>query len=261
MKKSICMLALAVAISGSLLNNASLFASVTDDRIQSSAKKTYVFKTYLRSDAIKVNSKDGDVTLTGTVAEESHKSLAQDTVAGLPGVKSVDNKLTLKGEGPAAGSDAWIMTKVKLALLFHKNVNASATDVSASNGAVTLRGKAASSAQKDLTTEYAKDVEGVTSVANEMTVSMTAQKKAANSKAKRQETLGDTIDDASITALVKATLFSHRSTSALNTGVVTKNGFVTLSGKAKNAAEKDLAEKLVSDVQGVKQVVNNITVG
>ena len=29
---------------------------------------------------------------------------------------------------------------------------------------------------------------------------------------------------------------------------------------AKNAAKKDLATKLVSDVQGVKKVVNNVTV-
>lgn len=261
MKKSICMLALAVAVSGSLLSNASLFASVTDDRIQSSAKKTYVFKTYLRSDKITVNSTAGDVTLTGTVEEESHRSLAQDTVAGLPGVKSVDNKLTVKGDSPATGSDAWIMTKVKLALLFHKNVNATATEVAVSKGVVTLRGKASSSAQKDLTTEYAQDVEGVISVANEMTVSLTAQKKSDTAKSKKPETLGKTVDDASITALVKATLFSHRSTSALNTSVETKDGLVTLGGKAKNAAERDLAEKLVNDVHGVKKVVNNITVG
>jgi hypothetical protein len=41
--------------------------------------------------------------------------------------------------------------------------------------------------------------------------------------------------------------------------VETKEGVVTLAGKAKNAAEKDLATKLVSDVHGVKKVVNNMT--
>jgi osmotically-inducible protein OsmY len=70
----------------------------------------------------------------------------------------------------------------------------------------------------------------------------------------------ESIDDASITALVKTTLLYHRSTSALNTTVETKEGVVTLAGKAKNAAEKDLATKLVSDVHRVKKVVNNITI-
>ena len=56
------------------------------------------------------------------------------------------------------------------------------------------------------------------------------------------------------------TLLYHRSTSALNTKVKTKNGVVTLGGKAKNAAEKELAAKLVNDVKGVKSVNNRMTI-
>jgi hyperosmotically inducible periplasmic protein len=41
-----------------------------------------------------------------------------------------------------------------------------------------------------------------------------------------------------------------------NTSGATKKGVVTLGGKAKNASEKDLATKLVNDVQGVKSVKN-----
>jgi osmotically-inducible protein OsmY len=55
-------------------------------------------------------------------------------------------------------------------------------------------------------------------------------------------------------------LLYHRSTSALNTTVETKDGVVKLGGKANNAAEKDLATKLVLDVRGVTKVVNNMTV-
>ena len=40
----------------------------------------------------------------------------------------------------------------------------------------------------------------------------------------------------------------------------TKHGVVTLSGKAGNAAEKDLASKVVSDVHGVKSVKNRMTI-
>ena len=71
-----------------------------------------------KNDDIKIHSKDGAVTLTGNVSEESHKSLAQETVAGLPGVKSVDNKLEVKGERPAENSDAWLSAKVKTTLCF-----------------------------------------------------------------------------------------------------------------------------------------------
>jgi osmotically-inducible protein OsmY len=53
---------------------------------------------------------------------------------------------------------------------------------------------------------------------------------------------------------------SHRSTSALHTTVSTSDGVVTLSGIAKNDAEKSLVTKLVTDIKGVNSVNNNMTI-
>ena len=250
--KSTYPLALIMAAGAILVTSTSLRASDTDSRIESSAAKSYVFKTYLKNDSIKTDSKDGVVTLTGTVAEASHKSLAQDTVESLPGVKSVDNRLKVKGESPAEHSDTWISMKVKTALLFHRNVSATGTTVYVKDGIVTLQGEASSMAQKELTTEYAKDVDNVKEVKNEMTI--------ATTPAIPSETMGDKIDDASITAQVKSSLLSHHSTSALHTTVSTTDGVVTLSGIAKNDAEKSLVTKLVTDINGVTSVINNMTV-
>ena len=250
--KSTCPLALIVIAGAILVTSTSLRASSTDSRIESSAAKSYVFKTYLKDDSIKTESKDGIVTLTGTVAEASHKSLAEDTVAGLPGVKSVDNQLQVSGEQPAEHSDAWIGWKVKSALLFHRNVSATGTSVYVKDGIVTLQGEASSMAQKELTTEYAKDIDNVKAVKNEMTIAKTS--------AQPNETIGDKIDDASITAQVKSSLLSHHSTSAMHTTVSTTDGVVTLSGIAKNDAEKSLVTKLVTDINGVTRVINNMTV-
>ena len=246
------LLALFTVASGMLVTVTSVQASDTDTRIESSAKKSYVFKTYLKDDSIKTVSKDGVVTLTGSVSESSHKSLAQDTVEGLPGVKSVDNKLKIKGEQPAEHSDTWICMKVKSAFLFHRHVSATGTTVYVKDGIVTLQGEAGSLAEKDLATEYARDVDNVKEVKNEMTL--------AKAPPVPDATAGDKIDDASITAQVKSSLMAHRSTSALRTKVSTTDGVVTLTGSAKNAAEKSLVTKLVTDVNGVNSVVNNMTV-
>ena len=127
--KAMYRVALMVAGVALLAISMPVYASNMDDRIESSAKKSYVFKTYLKGDDIKIQSKDGVVTLTGTVAEESHKSLAQETVASLPGVKSVDNRLEVKGERPAEKSDAWLIMKVKTTLLFHHSVSGLKTEV------------------------------------------------------------------------------------------------------------------------------------
>jgi osmotically-inducible protein OsmY len=222
----------------------------TDSNIESEAKTSHVYTNYLQNDDIKVQAKDGDVTLTGSVATESHKSMAEETVANLPNVKSVDNQLAIKGEQPSEMSDAWLLTKVKTNLLFHRSVSAT-TDVDVKDGIVTLHGAADNQAQKELTTEYATDVDGVKEVRNEMTVAKTSKDK---------QTIGNQIDDASITTMVKMTLLSHRSTSAFKTAVTTKDGVVTLSGKADNQAEIALAGKLANDVNGVQSVQNNLTV-
>jgi osmotically-inducible protein OsmY len=235
-----------------LLTIMPVYASEMDDRIESSARDSYVFKTYLKGDDIKIESKDGAVTLTGVVSEESRLGLAKETVAGLPGVKSVDNRLEVKGASSTLNSDAWLGQKVKATLLFHRNVNAGKTEVAVKDGIVTLRGDAASQAQKELTTEYAKDVEGVKDVNNEMTVSKISETTMARVIGK--------IDDASITAQIKMTLLFRRSTSALSTKVETNDGMVTMYGKANNAAEKDLITKLVNDVNGVKSVNNRMTI-
>ena len=249
MKTMYRLVVMMVAIVALLALSVTVYAS-KDSRIESSAKNSYVFQTYLQGDDIKIESKDGAVTLTGTVANNHHKSLAQETVAGLPDVKSVDNKLEVKGALLVENSDAWISTKVKTTLLFHRSVSA-VTEVDTKDGIVTLQGEANSQAQKDLTTEYAKDIEGVKGVNNVMTVTKTP---------KTKRTAGEKIDDASITAQVKMTLLYHRSTSAINTKVVTRKGVVTLSGKAGSAAEVKLATKFANDVNGVKSVKNRMTI-
>jgi len=258
-RKEMYFVALMVAVVALLVSSVPLRASETDDRIESTARQSYVFKTYLKGDDIKVQSSDGVVTLTGTVAEEMNRALAQGTVASLPGVKSVDNKLEIKGVRAAANSDAWLSAKVKATLLFHRNVSAYQTKVSAKKGIVTLRGNASSQAQKDLTTEYANDVEDVKSVINKMTIAKTSVK-PGETMGEKIDDAGESVDDASITALVKMTLLYHRSTSALKTKVETNDGAVTLSGKTKNASEKDLVTKFVRDVHGVKSVTNQMTI-
>lgn len=242
----------AVATAAMIGTSAPVRASESDDRIESSFKKTYVYQTYLKDDSIKAEAEEGVVLLTGTVSEDSHKTLALDTAAGIIGVTRVDNQLATKAEAAAENADTWIGRKVKLTLLFHRNVNAGKTDVEVKDCIVTLKGEASSIAQKELTAEYASDIEGVKEVKNEMTVA------AIPEPAERTE--AEKVDDASVTAQVKTALSNHRSTSAIKAKVETRNGEVMLTGIAKNAAEKALATKLVTDIRGVTDVKNQMTV-
>ena len=169
-----------------------LLASEMDDKIEAAASNSYVFKTFLKDDSVKVQSKDGAVTLTGTVALPFHKSMAEDTVEALPSVKSVDNQLELSKESQEQHADMMLARKVKTLLRLHQDVNGDATDVSVHDEEVTLQGVASSKAEKQLTGEYAEDVAGVKKVHNKMTI--------VDAKDIEPRPVFRTIDDASISA-------------------------------------------------------------
>jgi hyperosmotically inducible periplasmic protein len=68
------------------------------------------------------------------------------------------------------------------------------------------------------------------------------------------------VDDSAITVKVKSKLAADSKTSAIKIGVETKDGVVTLSGTVPTTTEKDEAEKLAKNTEGVKRVTNSITV-
>jgi osmotically-inducible protein OsmY len=71
-------------------------------------------------------------------------------------------------------------------------------------------------------------------------------------------TAGRNLDDASITAAVKAHLASDQARTLTSVDVDTVSGTVYLNGTVKDRTAKDQAEALAHQVDGVKRVVNNL---
>lgn len=119
------------------------------------------------------------------------------------------------------------------------------------DGVVTLSGTADNVAQKDLTAIYAGEIDRVKSVRNDIVV----KEMSGN-----RETMGEKMDDASITSQMKYSLLSHKATSSLKTKITTSDGVVMVTGEASSDAERSLVTKLAQDIRGVKSVNNNMTV-
>jgi hyperosmotically inducible protein len=73
-------------------------------------------------------------------------------------------------------------------------------------------------------------------------------------------TMGENIDDGTLTSYVKAKLASDKIVSLTRVGVETNNGIVYLTGEVETAEQKSRSGSLASEVKGVKQVVNNLQV-
>ena len=240
------LLALFVFIAGPI----ALFASSdTDRKIEDAAKASYNYRTVLE-DHVKVSVTDGIVTLTGTVQDKDDKALAADTVENLPGVLSVDNEIKVEPTFPSTPMPGWPSRFAARSWCTPTSVRSTRRS-SSKTASSPFPARRRMPRKKDLTEAYAKDIDGVKSVTNDLVVT---------SPPADQQTVGEKIDDASITSQVKYSLLSHKSTSAIETHVTTTDGVVHVTGEADSAAERSLVTKLAQDVRGTKSVTNDMTV-
>ncbi|MED6320736.1 MAG: BON domain-containing protein, partial [Pseudomonadota bacterium] len=115
------------------------------------------------------------------------KKLAEELVANIDGVTSVDNKLTVVSdkdmegdmsddmedtvdEGTSELTDAKIATVIKTRLLMDTDISGFDIDVDVENGVVTLTGDVDSDAERDLAVEIAKNASDVKDVESNLRV-------------------------------------------------------------------------------------------
>lgn len=79
-------------------------------------------------------------------------------------------------------------------------------------------------------------------------------------EASEQSDVGQYVDDAMITAKIKAALANNPGTSALAISVETTDQTVQLTGSVENKDEKEKAESIARSVTGVKEVENKLKV-
>ena len=72
---------------------------------------------------------------------------------------------------------------------------------------------------------------------------------------------GEQMHDTGITSKIKAKFVGDPDVKALDIGVATEEGVVYLTGRVENQFQKDEAERIARETDGVKDVVNNIKVG
>ena len=117
---------------------------------------------------VQATVENGWVTLTGCVNWEFQRNSAKDAVSYLVGVKGVINNITLTPSvQPAA-----IKVAIEKALLRDAEIDAEHIKVTADGGKVTLAGTVASFNEREEAATAAWRAPGVTSVANNLAVSL-----------------------------------------------------------------------------------------
>lgn len=146
--------------------------------------------------------------------------------------------------------------QLETAYLFSDQLNPFKIDTDVHGKRVVLKGEVSTEVQKDLAGEIAKGIDGVKDVDNELKVTPDAKSK----KGKTGADFATWAHDAMITAAIKTDFLTHSDIAGLNINVTTKHGVVTLQGKAKSDAVKELAGQIARNQENVVDVRNELKV-
>jgi hyperosmotically inducible protein len=202
---------------------------------------------------IKVETTQGEVTLTGQVPSAEAKTVAGAIVQDTAGVKQMHNDL---GVNPLAErnpeterlgervADLELKTVVDNALSNSADLKDKHIDVQVKDRIVTLGGALETPAQRYSAEQIAWQASGVQGVMDNISVTsaLTAPETADEKLARR----------------VEFELYSTKAFSLKTMQIHVDNGTATLSGNVSSRAERLLAEKVAQSVEGVRKVVNNL---
>ena len=237
----------------SVIDRTDVQPSITrrDYNIESDARTALLHDRATESWEIGVDVENGIATLNGTVDSWQEKQLAEKVVAGVRGVRGIDNRIDIVYD--TERTDGEIAAEVRRALRYDVLVDHGLVDVAVEDGRVKLTGTVGSAAEKRRARIDAW-VAGVDAVANELEVERWAQ-----DEQRRDQTVVIKSESELEDAVEQALVFDPR-VNSLNVAVDADAGAVTLRGTVDSLAARRAAEHDARHTVGVLRVRNLIKV-
>lgn len=188
-------------------------------------------------------------------------SAALAVVCGLPGTV-VSPAYAENSQNVDQRSDTWISAKLSTAIVLNRHLNPFEIGTDVDNGVVRLTGTVDESVDKDLAEAIAKGIDGVKEVKNEIVVSSNFDDfERGKSRSRMSNKAGERdffqyVGDATTSASIKSKLLWNRNVAGADIDVDVKNGVAILKGTVATQAEKELAERIARDTDGVHKVDN-----
>lgn len=221
----------------------------SDDQIEKDVWATLQRDVYLSGLPFEVTVTHGEVNLAGKVGNAYEKSRATDEIQQIEQVKAVNNRLIVD---PSLADDvrtvhAWpseeaLQASLKMDLDHDSRLDASHVAVDVEYGHAVLDGSVTTNREKRIAEQDAYDIVGVTSVANNLTIT------------------APLCDDNLLDTLIESELNSDAMLHRFNIRIHSVAGTAAISGKVDTVYEKTHAEDVVGHVRGVRAIDNKISV-
>jgi hyperosmotically inducible protein len=155
---------------------------------------------------------------------------------------------------PSRNNDAEIKAAILQAVLKDPGLRNQSVEVTVAQGAVTATGLVETSLQRAALEEIVKDVPGV------KTVTLNVVAKAPGTATPKPPVTKEDLDER-LAKEVEFTLYKTDAFEVKTLKIICRDGVVRLSGTVRNLAERLLAEKIAQEIEGVRQVVNDLEIG
>ena len=159
-----------------------------------------------------------------------------------------------QGDLPTQLAEARQEGSIWTAFALNKHLSPFKIDVDVEQGTATLKGKVENEVDRELAERIALDIKGIDKVDNQLETDA-----ALASEPGTKANMAQRFEDATLVATVKSKLLWSSVTEALNIDVDSKDGVVTLKGRAQSPEAKELAGSLASNTDGVVSVNNLIS--
>lgn len=146
---------------------------IDDSLLTARVKAALADNIDIKSFDIKVETRKAEVMLSGFVDNQTQIDHAVAVARTVPGVLSINNRVSLKGAPTSIGTkvdDTVITTRVKSVLMADEGVKSADIGVITRNGEVQLSGFVNNQGQIDRALQISGGVEGVTKVSNDMSI-------------------------------------------------------------------------------------------
>jgi hyperosmotically inducible periplasmic protein len=228
---------------------------------------------------IDVTTRNGVVTLSGSVENEAQRQEALRIARDTEGVIDVRDGLRIEPDPSRAErgeprdaeprvSDDELEARVQSRFYQNDDLRAHRIDVDVDEGVVKLSGEVDNEARRRQAVSIARNVDGVRDVRDELDVKADearetrpgADRPVARDRDQDDRDFGDRFDDGWITTKVQAQFYLDTDLKGRDIDVTTRDGVVTLSGEVEGERQRQIAISTARETDGVRNVVDELRV-